>query len=80
MREQRFASAHLFSTVCPERDTGVALVLSEVSTVAMGVFLAELETSIYRYAADVGVGLGSRLRLERGVKVTVLVDARGSPA
>lgn len=42
MREQRYASVHLFGAVCPERDTGVALVLPEVSTVAMGVFLAEL--------------------------------------
>lgn len=42
VREQRFASAHLFGAVCPERDTGVALILPEVSTKAMDVFLAEL--------------------------------------
>ena len=46
MREQRFASAHLFGAVCPERDTGVALVLPEASTVAMGVFLAELSCTL----------------------------------
>jgi hypothetical protein len=42
LREHRFASAHLFGAVCPERDAGVALVLPEVSTAAMGLFLAEL--------------------------------------
>ena len=42
LREHRFASAHLFGAVCPERDTGIALVLPEVSTAAMGLFLAEL--------------------------------------
>jgi putative transposase len=42
VREHRFASAQLFGAVCPERDAGVALVLPEVSTAAMGLFLAEL--------------------------------------
>jgi hypothetical protein len=37
LREHRFASAHLFGAVCPERDTGIALVLPEVSTAAMGI-------------------------------------------
>jgi hypothetical protein len=46
MREQRFASAHLFGAICPERDAGVALVLPEASTVAMGVFLVELARAI----------------------------------
>ena len=46
VREQRYTSAHLFGAVCPERDTGVALVLPEVSTVAMGVFLAELSCTL----------------------------------
>jgi hypothetical protein len=46
VREQRFASAHLFGAVCPERDAGVALVLPEVSTVAMGIFLAEVAQAI----------------------------------
>jgi hypothetical protein len=31
VREHRFASAHLFGAVCPERGVGVALVLPEVS-------------------------------------------------
>jgi hypothetical protein len=35
VREHRYASAHLFGAVCPERDAGVALVLPEVSTRAM---------------------------------------------
>jgi hypothetical protein len=46
VREQRYASAHLFGAVCPERDAGVALVLPELSTVAMGVFLAELSCTL----------------------------------
>jgi hypothetical protein len=42
LRQQGFASVQLFGAVCPERDAGVALVLPEVSTAAMGLFLAEL--------------------------------------
>lgn len=42
VREQRYASVQLFGAVCPERGTGVALVLPEVSTAAMNLFLAEL--------------------------------------
>ena len=46
VREHRFASAHLFGAVCPERDAGVALVLPEVSTAAMNLFLAELAPAV----------------------------------
>lgn len=46
MREQRFASVHLFGAVCPERDAGVALVLPETSTIAMSLFLAEVAQAI----------------------------------
>ena len=46
MHQQGFASAHLFGAVCPERDTGVALAMPEVSTAAMGLFLAELSRSL----------------------------------
>ncbi len=46
VREHRFASAHLFGAVRPERDTGVALVLPEVSTAAMNLFLAELSRAV----------------------------------
>jgi hypothetical protein len=46
VRQQGFASAHLFGAVCPERDAGVALVLPEVSTVAMDVFLGELARAV----------------------------------
>jgi hypothetical protein len=45
-REHRFASAHLFGAVCPERDAGVALVLPEVSTTTMGLVLAELSSAL----------------------------------
>ena len=46
MREHRFASAHVFAAVCPERGAGVALVLPEVSTAAMNLFLAELSRAV----------------------------------
>jgi DDE superfamily endonuclease len=42
VRDQRYASVQLFGAVCPERGAGAALVLPEVSTVAMNLFLAEL--------------------------------------
>jgi hypothetical protein len=45
-RQQGFASVHLFGAVCPERDTGVALALPEVSTAAMNLFLAELTRAV----------------------------------
>ena len=46
MQQQGFSSAYLFGAVCPERGEGVALVLPEVSTAAMGVFLAELSRAV----------------------------------
>ena len=46
VRQQGFASAHLFGAVCPERGAGVALLLPEVSTAAMEVFLAELARAV----------------------------------
>ena len=46
VRQQGFASAHLFGAVCPERGEGVALVLPEASTAAMDIFLAELSRAI----------------------------------
>ena len=45
-RSQGFASAYLFGAVCPGRGEGVALVLPEVSTAAMDVFLAELARAV----------------------------------
>ena len=46
VRQQGFSSAHLFGAVCPERGEGVALVLPEVSTAAMDLFLAELSRAV----------------------------------
>jgi DDE superfamily endonuclease len=46
LREHRFASAHLFGAVCPERDTGVALVLPDADTTAMNLMLAELAGAV----------------------------------
>ena len=42
VREHRFASVHLFGAVCPERGTGVALVLPEAKAAMMNLLLAEL--------------------------------------
>jgi len=46
VRQQGFASAHLFGAACPERGEGVAPVLPEVSTAAMDVFPAELSRAV----------------------------------
>src|SRR3954469_23693554 len=46
VRQQGFSSAHLFGAVCPERGEGVGLVLPEVSTAAMDLFLAELARAV----------------------------------
>src|SRR3954471_23448763 len=46
VRQQGFSSAYLFGAVCPERGKGIALVLPEVSTAAMDVFLAELARAV----------------------------------
>jgi hypothetical protein len=61
VRQQGFSSAHLFGAVCPERGEGVALVLPEVSTAAMGVFLGELAAAVPAgaHAALVLDGAGS---------------------
>src|SRR3954468_10469801 len=45
-RQQGFSSAYLFGAVCPEREAGAALVLPEVSTAAVDVFLAELSRAV----------------------------------
>jgi transposase len=46
IRDHRFRSAWIFGAVCPERDTGGALVTSHISTEAMACFLAELAKAI----------------------------------
>jgi hypothetical protein len=46
LRQQGFASAYLLGAVRPEREAGVALVLPDVSTAAMDVFLAELGRAV----------------------------------
>jgi hypothetical protein len=45
-RQHGFTSTYLFGAVCPERGEGVALVLPEVSTGAMDLFLAELSRAV----------------------------------
>jgi transposase len=46
VRDQRFGSAYLFGAVCPERDTGCALILPEASAAAMALFLTELAAAV----------------------------------
>ena len=69
MRQQGFSSAPLFGAVCPERGEGVALVLPEVSTAAMDVFLAELSRAVPAgtHAALVLDGAGWHVSEERSV-------------
>ena len=46
MRDHRFKSAYIFGAVCPERDTGVALVVSRASTEAMNLMLTEISQAV----------------------------------
>jgi hypothetical protein len=45
-RDQRYRSAYIFGAVCPERDAGAALVITEVSTAAMNLLLAEVSSQV----------------------------------
>jgi hypothetical protein len=45
-RDLRHEAAYLFGAICPERDTGVALVLPTVETAAMQLMLDELSQAI----------------------------------
>ena len=42
VKDLRYRSTYIFGAVCPERDTGVALVLPEVSTTGMNLLLQEI--------------------------------------
>ena len=46
VRDLGSASASLFGAVCPERDTGCALVLPRASTAAMSLLLAEVSRAL----------------------------------
>ncbi len=46
VKDQGYRSAYIFGAVCPERDTGVALVLSRASTEGMNRFLEELSSQV----------------------------------
>jgi hypothetical protein len=46
VKDQRYRSAYIFGAVCPERDTGAALVLSHVSTEAMSLLLDEVAAQL----------------------------------
>src|SRR6187549_3312516 len=75
VRQQGFASAHLFGAVCPERDAGVALVLPEVSTAAMDVFLAELARAV---SAETHVFLAELARaVSAETHVALVLDGAG---
>ena len=46
VKDQGYRSAYIFGAVCPERDTGVALVLQRASTEGMNRFLEELSSQV----------------------------------
>ena len=46
MRDHRFKSAYLFGAVCPDRDTGIAIVISRVNTQAMNLMLEEASRAV----------------------------------
>lgn len=46
VRDHRFKSAYIFGAVCPERDTGVAIVLSKANTEGMNLLLEELSLAV----------------------------------
>lgn len=48
VRDHRFKSADIFGAVCPQRDTGVALVMTRVSTEAMTLMPAEISQAVCR--------------------------------
>ena len=46
IKDQGYRSTYIFGAVCPERDTGVALVLPSASAENMNLFLAELASQV----------------------------------
>ena len=46
IKDQRYCSAYIFGAVCPERDTGAALVLPQVSTEGMNLLLQEISRQV----------------------------------
>ncbi len=44
--DQRYESAFVFAAVCPERDTGAAIVMPQADTNAMQEFLAAMTTQV----------------------------------
>ena len=46
MRDHRFKSAYLFGAVCPERDTGAAIVMTRANTAAMNLMLEEIGLAV----------------------------------
>ena len=68
-RDVGFASAWLFGAVCPERDTGCALLLPVATTAAMALFMAELSASVPSDAHAVVVLDGAGWHVARGLAV-----------
>jgi hypothetical protein len=46
VRDHRFKSAYIFGAVCPERDTGIAIVMSRANTEAMNLMLQEASSAV----------------------------------
>ena len=60
LRDQRRNSAYLFGAVCPERDTGAAIIMPQANTEAMNEHLAEISRCVTEgaYAVLVVDGAG----------------------
>ena len=78
MRDQRRNSAYLFGAVCPERDTGCAIVMPKANTDAMNEHLAQISRCVTEGAYAVlvvdGAGwhIGSRLVLPHNIRLLKL--------
>lgn len=46
MRDHRFKSAYIFGAVCPERDTGAAIIISHANTEAMNLMMEEVSRTV----------------------------------
>jgi hypothetical protein len=51
VRDHRFNSAYIFGAVCPDRCSGMALVVGRVSAEAMNLMLTELGPTVSETAA-----------------------------
>jgi hypothetical protein len=46
VRDHRFKSAYIFGAVCPDRDTGAAIIMTRANTEAMNLMLDEVSRTV----------------------------------